>query len=175
MSRYLPLAAAFAGLVVSASATAADGTITFNGLITDNTCEVSVNSSGANGTVMLPTIQASALPSVGSTAGTVPFNILLSNCAGTTLNTASTFFEAGASVDSSTGRLDTTGSADNVQLQLLNSAHGVIAAGAITQNDVPVDISSGSGTLDYYVQYYATGAVVPGTVTSMVNFSIVYD
>jgi len=172
------LAAMVAGLALSSSAAAADGTITFTGAITDTTCTVSVNGSGTSASVLLPTVQTSALTATGATAGTTPFDIVLSGCTGGTLNTASTHFESGTNVDASSGRLNNSnvaGSASNVQLQLLNASHGAIAAGAASQNDLPVSITSGGGTLSYYVQYYATGAATSGSVSSYVDYSISYQ
>lgn len=168
--------------VFAANALAVDGTITINGKITDTTCTVSVNGGTADATVTLPTISATALPNVNSTAGATPFNISLSGCTGTSLSTASTYFEPGTFVDTSTGRLNIDGTvadaATNVQVQLLNANRDAIVAGASVaagQNDVAVDISSGSGTLNYYAQYYATGAVGAGSVTTQVDYTITYQ
>lgn len=173
-------------LVLSAatvsSAMAADGTITINGVITDTTCTISVDGGANDATVTLPTVSASSLAAAGATAGATPFNISLSACTGATLATASTYFEPGAYVDSQSGRLNIdTGVADpatNVQVQLLNSARTPIVAGASVangQNDVPVDISGGSGTLNYFAQYYATGASTAGAVTTQVDYTMVYE
>lgn len=166
-------------LIATGAASATDGTITFTGSITDTTCEIVVNGGSADATVTLPTVSANALANVGDTAGTTPFTIALSNCSGTSLATASTWFEAGTYVDADTGRLLNSGDAANVDVQLLNSNLGVITAGGTSgssqQNDVAVDISGGSGTLNYYAQYYATASVGAGSVTSSVNYSIVYE
>ncbi len=174
----LGVAVAFA-LAFSASANAADGTITINGEITDTTCNVSVNGGAADATVVLPTVSASALAAAGETAGTTPFSIALSGCSGTSLGTASTWFEAGLNVDGATGHLNNTGTATNVQVQLLNSSQAAIVAGGTpgtgTQNDVPVNISSGSGTLNYFAQYYATAQSTGGTVATSVEYTLVYD
>lgn len=167
---------------VTASAFAVDGTITINGKITDTTCTISVDGGSNDATVTLPTVSASALNAAGQTAGATPFNISLSNCTGSILNMASTYFEPGTYVDSETGRLniDTTaaGAANNVQVELLNADMNAIVAGASVtngQNDVPVDISAGSGTLNYYAQYYATGVSTAGTVTTQVDYTMTYE
>jgi major type 1 subunit fimbrin (pilin) len=175
------LALALSSGVVT-SAFAIDGTITINGQITDTTCIISVDGGSNDATVTLPTVSVAALAAVGSTAGATPFNISLSGCTGTSLNTASTYFEPGTYVDSQTGRLniDTTAAdaASNVQVQLLNSARTAIVAGASVangQNDIAVDISSGSGVLNYYAQYYATGASTAGSVTTQVDYTMIYE
>ncbi|WP_195440283.1 fimbrial protein [Klebsiella oxytoca] len=170
------------GLSSATSAFAVDGTITFNGQITDTTCTISVDGGSNDATVKLPTVSTGTLASAGATAGATPFTISLSNCSGTSLNTASTYFEPGTYVDSTTGRLniDSTASdaATNVQVQLLNADRNPIVAGASVangQNDIPVDISSGSGMLNYYAQYYATGASTAGSVTTQVDYTMVYE
>ncbi|MGU3414495.1 fimbrial protein [Enterobacteriaceae bacterium C23F] len=185
MRKYTTAISALALVVSSAfaaSAFAVDGTITINGKITDTTCTISVDGGSNDATVTLPTVSSSTLTAAGQTAGATPFNISLSNCSGTSLNTASTYFEPGAYVDSTTGRLniDSTAAdaATNVQVELLNADRNAIVAGASVangQNDVPVDISGGNGTLNYYAQYYATGASTAGSVTTQVDYTMTYE
>jgi len=165
------------GMAISTSAFAVDGTIDFQGQITDTTCAVAVNSGTNNGTVTLPTIAASALPAVASTAGATPFTISLTGCTGTALNTASTLFENGANVDAAAGRLNSTGTASGVQIELLNAAQAPLHVGAAgLQGDTPADISSGSATMNYFARYYASGAsVTPGSVVSRVDYTIQYQ
>ncbi|MBC3231255.1 MULTISPECIES: fimbrial protein [Serratia] len=172
------LVAAF-GSVGMAQA-ASTGTITFNGELTANTCDVIVDGQAADATVVLPTIGTNLLDAATKTAGETGFVMALNNCSGT-LQTASAFFEAGASVDQVTGRLkNLTGGATNVSLQLLDassSSRSVIQAGNQNQvtNTAYVDISSGSANLPYAVRYYAEGATTPGTVVSNVVYSIQYQ
>ena len=185
MRKYTTALSAVALVISSAFAAsvfAADGTITINGKITDTTCTISVDGGSNDATVTLPTVSSSSLAASGQTAGATPFNISLSNCSGTSLNTDSTYFEPGAYVDSVTGRLniDTTASdaATNVQVELLNANMSAIVAGASVangQNDVPVDISAGNGTLNYFAQYYATGASTAGSVTTQVDYTMTYQ
>ncbi|KNE87557.1 hypothetical protein PSTG_19058, partial [Puccinia striiformis f. sp. tritici PST-78] len=47
--------------VSSLANSASTGTITFNGLITDNTCNVDVNGQGSDAIVTLPTVSANQL------------------------------------------------------------------------------------------------------------------
>jgi len=178
----LSAAALLMSSAFAASAFAADGTITFNGKITDTTCTISVDGGNKDATVTLPTVSASTLAAIGATAGATPFTISLSNCSGTSLTTASTYFEPGAYVDSTTGRLNIDSTAEDaatlVQVQLLNADRNPIIAGTSVsngQNDIPVDISSGSGTLNYFAQYYATGASTAGSVTTQVDYTMVYE
>lgn len=171
------MASLFGG--VNASQAASTGTITFSGELTSNTCDVTVAGQGADATVVLPTIGTNQLTAATQTAGRTGFNMELSNCAGT-LTTASAFFEAGSSVDVTTGRLhNMSGTATNVDLQLRdgsNASQAVIQAGNTNQINTTtyVDVSSGSATLPYAVEYYAKGATTAGTVVSNVVYSIQY-
>ncbi|WP_196067769.1 fimbrial protein, partial [Serratia sp. Res13-Sevr-LER1-36-b] len=116
----------------------------------------------------------------GTTRGDTGFVMALNNCSGT-LQTASAFFEAGASVDQVTGRLkNMTGGATGVSLQLLDGSSpspAVIQAGNQNQvtNTTYKDISSGSASLPYIVRYYAEAPTTAGTVVSNVVYSIQYQ
>lgn len=159
---------------------ASTGTITFEGELTANTCDVKVDGQEADATVILPTVGTNQLNGPTLTAGDTGFTMALTNCSGT-LETASAFFEAGASVDPTTGRLkNLTGTAANVSLQLLdasNSGQAVIQAGNANQvvNTTYVDVSGGSASLPYTVRYYAEAATTAGTVISNVVYSIQYQ
>ncbi|RDL27144.1 fimbrial protein [Serratia fonticola] len=165
---------------VGLSQAASTGTITFNGELTASTCDVIVEGQAADATVVLPTISTNQLDAATKTAGETAFVMALNNCSGN-LQTASAFFEAGASVDAVTGRLkNLTGGATNVSLQLLDvssASRAVIQAGNQNQKTgtTYVNVSAGSANLPYAVRYYAEGATTPGTVVSNVVYSIQYQ
>lgn len=100
------------------AAQAADGKVTFNGEVIDNTCTVK----NKDKTVTLPTVQRSALSSAGETAGVVPFTIDLTSCSPGT--NVSVYFEKDQNV-STEGRLKNTltdgTEAENVDVELLNT------------------------------------------------------
>lgn len=158
------------------SVSAGTGTITFTGEITANTCDVDVDGNGPNATVTMPTISASNLDANAKTAGDTAFFISLSNCTGI-LKTASAFFEAGGNVNTN-GRLINTGTAKNVDIQLLDASnsYSVINIGSQDQinNAGYVDVSGGKALLPYLSRYYATDKSVPGTVNTAVTYSIQY-
>jgi major type 1 subunit fimbrin (pilin) len=157
------------------------GIITFNGELTATTCNVNVDGQGTDATITLPTIGTSQLSAATQTAGRTGFVMALSDCAGT-LPTASAFFEAGTSVEQTTGRLkNMTGTAGLVSLQLRDgssASQAVIKAGDQSQRDatmyVPYSTTSGTATLPYAVEYYAEGETTAGTVASSVVYSIQY-
>jgi major type 1 subunit fimbrin (pilin) len=165
--------------IASASqfASAADGTITFNGQITAQTCTINGGGAASNFAVTLPTVSSSSLAAAGQTAGRTPFTISLTNCTPATGN-VHTFFEAGPTTDSTTGHLIVNaGGATNVQIDLLNSDATDIKAGFAdaSQNSLPVAITTGAATLNYFAQYIATGAATAGAANSSVMYTMAYQ
>ncbi|MBY8610509.1 type 1 fimbrial protein [Burkholderia arboris] len=164
---------------------AADGTITFSGNVTAQTCTINGNGSGAkNFTVTLPTVSAGSLATSGATVGTTPFSIALTGCTPTTgagaVKSVHAYFETGPTIDSTTGNLIlATGGATNVEIQLLNGAdQSAIKLGQVdaSQNSKAVNVSAaGAATLQFYAQYYATGAATAGAANSSVMYTIAYQ
>lgn len=174
------LAASFGAMALAPqTAAAVDGTINFTGAITAKTCTVKLNA-GANGSgsVTLPTVSTSAFSGSGTTAGQTQFTINLSSCSSAA--TAATYFEAGPTVNSSTGRLlVATGGATGLDLQLLYSDGTIVNAGnpAVTTGAGLASIVSNAATLTYFVRYYQNSATAPGAgaVSSSVNYSMIYN
>ena len=163
----------------TAAAHAADGTITITGKVTDKTCTINANAA-KDFTVALPTVSTSSLPAVGATAGRTPFTIKLTQCS---VGNVATYFEPGSTVDFGSGNLlnaVATGNATNVQVQLLgdnNLPIKIQSSGGTTQTNsqtVNVAQANGSADLNYYAQYYATGAASTGNVSTSVKYTIIY-
>ncbi len=177
MQTQLISALAFAGaLAVSQSALAADGTISFNGEVTGQTCVI--NGGTKDLVVTLPTVAASTLDSPGKKAGLTPFSIDLTGCAAAP-GKVRVAFEPGASVDASTGRLrPAAGGAANVQIGLNNAVDATainLGAAAAGQNSSAVDIVNGNASLRYTAEYVATGGpATVGSVTTSVVYSLAY-
>ena len=167
-----------AGLIVVATAplmaNASDGTITFKGEVTANTCTVKINDGAATNTVTLPTVTSSQLAAEGDTAAPTEVRIALSSCS-TAVKSARAFFEAGPNVTAATNNLKNNGTATNVEVQLLTPANAAIKIGDTSQRSATaVDLASGSALLKYSARYYATGASTAGTVDTSVTYSIDY-
>ncbi|HEX3379203.1 MAG TPA: fimbrial protein [Paraburkholderia sp.] len=177
-TRSLAFAAIATAVGIPTASFAADGTITFNGTITPQTCTISGEGAGPNFTVTLPTVSTSALAIDGTPAGGTPFTIALTNCSPDS-GTAQTYFEPGPTVDTATGRLrNATGTASNVEVGLLNDDYSLIHLGAAqtSQNSKSAAISGGSALLKYIAQYVATGgAAGAGSVNTTTLYSIVYQ
>ncbi|MFC6299257.1 type 1 fimbrial protein [Pseudomonas sp. CCM 7893] len=158
-------------------AMASDGTINFTGQLLAATCAVTVNGAASPATVTLPSITAGSLSATGKVAGQTNFNIKLTGCTGTA-TTATAFFEAGGGVDPVSGNLKNTGTATNVQLQLVDGTSNLaIKAGDVAQvtTNSRGTIASNAATLPYAVQYYATGLATAGTVLGTVTYSLNYQ
>ena len=162
-----------------ANAQAADGTITINGLVTDQTCKI-VTPAGKDFTVTLPTVSKQTLAATGDVAGRTPFQIKLDQCS---KGKVATYFEPGATVDFSTGRLNNqaVGGANNVKVQLLGSNNQFIPVLATGSNGAQANsqwvdvVDNGSADLNYYAEYYATAAATAGTVNTSIQYTIIYQ
>lgn len=159
-----------------ANVQAADGTITINGLVTDKTCNI-VTPAGKDFTVTLPTVFRQTLAKAGDVAGRTPFQIKLEDCSA---GKVATYFEPGATVDFNTGRLinQAAAGAQNVDVQLLgdnNQVIPVLATGAQANSQWVDVVEGGSADLNYYAEYYATGASTAGEVTTSVQYTIIYQ
>lgn len=183
---------------ISSAFGAADGTITFNGRVVDQTCTVSTGTSG-NFYVTLPTVNKTQLASAGAVAGLTRFNIELTGCkpaaTGGTNGVRAYFLPNSQYVDPTTHNLkniaQTTAGVDkaeNVQIQLTHAdTHQVIAVGenVDVQENAPYnswfafenDAAAGTAKakLTYYAQYVAVDAAAePGLVQSKVEYNIIY-
>ncbi|KVO47962.1 fimbrial protein [Burkholderia ubonensis] len=178
----LSLVLVSAGLAAASAAHASDGTITFTGNVMASTCKVD---NGGSVDVSLPTVGANTLGAAGSTAGRTPFTLSLTECATGAGNPTkvSAVFEAGPTVDQTTGRLmldagtEERPAAKNVQISVLNDQHKAMQLGAMgNQGSQVIDIASdGTAKLNYFAEYYATGKAEAGSANSKVQYSLTYQ
>ena len=162
------------------------GTITFNGAVSANTCDISVNGGGNNATITLPTVSKSVFTGIGSTSGSSRFNIKLTNC-NPQSGITKVFFENGDTTNYQDNTLinTTTNGAKGIGYELLNANSGkgygeqvLLGKNYGFQNVQPVTLSNGAGEFFYFVRYYQSGPtanVTAGPVTSRVNYNIVYN
>lgn len=168
--------------LASFGANAADGTITFTGTVSDTTCSINGVTSGspADIAVTLPPVPAGALTSTGETAGTTTAGAIqmqLTGCSGTATKAIANF-ENGTTVDQTTGNLINSGSAGNVQVQLLNTNMNPINVTTNSNNQLTTNgdaILGGAATLKYFARYYATGKATAGTVNTSVQYTMQYQ
>ncbi|CBY86964.1 fimbrial protein [Haemophilus influenzae] len=177
----------------------ADGKVTINGKVVDQTCVVTDDSKDI--IVTLPTVQTGSLAAATATAGKTDFAIEFKNCkAAQGHSQVKAFFQPKSGFTDAAGLLEnqaTTNKANNVKIQLLNADGTAIKAGlnekAITTAAAPntplngaevqgsrgVAVTSGlgqtKGKIPYAAQYYATDAAGPGNVQGIVEYSLAYE
>lgn len=170
------------------AAAAEDGTITFDGNISDATCVITGGdaqgeTASPDFTVHLPSISTTALAADGQRAGDTPFFIKLSGANCQDGKIASVFFELAQStqIDPVTGNLKnsvatTSGGADKVQIGLLDANKAILNLNTANNNAITKTIANKMARFDYWAQYVATGgAATAGKVTTEVVYSIKYQ
>src|SRR6185312_263747 len=126
-----------AAMALPMSSQASDGTLTFTGAVTANSCTLAVNGvTGADATIALPTVDTAALSNVSprTTAAGTFFSIAVTSCTalldigGTAAPaTVQIYFEAGPNVDETTGGLiNTAPSGSNVEVNLYNASGATV-------------------------------------------------
>lgn len=197
------LAAAVVMALSAGSAMAADpipsdtGTITFHGLVSNNTCKISldqkIDQNGNDFDVNLDTVFvkdfANAL-GTASTLGEKKFSLSLTGCDPLTVKQASAQFDSWAGSSSTDKGLlvppaNTQGAAKNVNLVLSNDGNSATDQIKIDQTNntqtATVD-ATGTGNLYYRVAYTqgqgwdaASSPVSAGTVQAQVAFTMIYE
>ncbi|MGE6433819.1 fimbrial protein [Shewanella baltica] len=154
----------------------ANNTITFQGEVSDQTCEVAINGNTGNQTVLLPTVSATALATPGATAGETSFTISVEGCSPNASALAIDTVFVGSNVTSS-GNLGNTGSAEGVSIQLLDAVAGspVNLTNGASVTGLNVASNEISASHDFAVQYYAEATAVAGSVISSVQYAISYQ
>jgi major type 1 subunit fimbrin (pilin) len=185
------------------SSQASDGTITFTGAVTANTCTVVVNGTTADATVALPTVSMAALTNAAASGATAAkttaagtfFNMTVSACPAVpvgditphaTPSTVRIYFEAGPNVDVLTGGLINTLTGSNVEVNLYNASSASIVTTQImpgTNTGLPaaqnlVALNTTPGTQYFYAGYSTAGAnlaATAGAVSTSVTYSLIYQ
>lgn len=178
-----------ASIVVAAAsfnASAADGTLTFNGEILDATCTVT-GGGAATGvgdiTVELPAVAMTALSAANDEAGLTPFSLVIggasqSSCANGKIY--SLVFEKDGKIDPTTGFMFNTGTATNVQVGLKKSNGDRInlyTAGQVAGDNAESEVSAGNTATIRYIAHYVSplGNTGAGTVQAKAVYSLTYN
>ena len=199
----LGLATVVAMVLSAGSAMAADpipsdtGTITFHGMVSNNTCKVSldqkIDQDGNDFDVNLDTVFvkdfATAL-STDSTLGEKKFSLTLTGCDSATVSQASAQFDSWAGSSSTSGGLlvpptNTQGAAKNVNLVLSNDGNSATDQIILDQTNntqkATID-SNGAGALYYRVAYTQgqgwdanSNPVTAGVVQAQAAFTMIYE
>ena len=187
--KQIQIAAAIAlamGLGFASHANAAaisGGTITFTGLVTDDTCPVT-GGAGTDGgkndfIVALTSVNTSDLAVAGAAAGKKPFDVIIGGAGSgcdTTKVASMKFLPSSPRVDALTGTLTNAlaGEATNTNIQLLDATDAVINL-ADAANESTADFVGDSATIKYSAQYLAVnGPATAGLVSTSVVYSVEY-
>ena len=188
--RFTPAVAAAALAFALTGARASDGTISFTGAVTGNSCTVQVGT-GNTAVVALPVVDAAALshssPPDVFAAGTF-FGIKLGGCvasqadvSGAAPSRVAIYFEAGPGVDQTTHALINAGSS-NVQVKLYLASGNHVVGTQITPGTGGTGQPASQSVSETTVQYFYAGYSLPdgvqvraGTVNAAVTWSVVYD
>ncbi|MDE4917888.1 major type 1 subunit fimbrin (pilin) [Cupriavidus metallidurans] len=174
---FIILAASVAPIMAHA---ASGNTINFQGEVTDQTCQVTINGNAANSTVLLPTVSSTVLTTAGATAGTTSFTVGVNGCVAPTTSAQAIKTVFVGNQVTAAGNLGNTGTATNVALQLLdpttpsapfnlNNPGGYAAAG------LSLPIGATSATHDFAVRYISEpGGATSGSVLGSVQYAVSY-
>jgi len=170
------LAGVLAAPLAFAQSAPGTGTITFNGMLLAETCQISA--SDVDKTVTLPTLSTQSLSTAGQTAGATMFTISVSDCPAS-VNSVAAHFET-TNMDSATrnaANLATTNKAANVLVQLLDTdgATPILLGSTGAYKELEGSGGARGAELSYGAQYYATGQTEPGSVVAMVRYTLAYN
>ncbi|TAM03130.1 MAG: type 1 fimbrial protein [Paraburkholderia sp.] len=168
---------------ISAAFAQSNNTIKFIGEVTDQTCNVAINGTTANPTVLLPAVSTAELDTSGKTAGKTDFTISVSGC--TVSNTADQAIKTvfvGSKV--SGGNLGNTAGGTNaatqVALQLFDPAKSgapfdLSKPGGHTASGLNLKKGDTSASYDFAVQYISEGKATAGAVNGSVQYMVSYQ
>ena len=159
-----------------ASAATASNTITFNGTVLDQGCDIAVDGGTANATVDLGSTAATDLATKGDLGAPKQFVFDLNNCP--TSTTANIVFsgpvDAVAADPSYFANTATLGAATNVAVQLKQGGSN----GTIVKNNAdndPITFTDGTASQTYTAQLIATGQAVAGDVNAVITYNVRYN
>ncbi|WP_248749744.1 fimbrial protein [Pseudomonas sp. MWU15-20650] len=163
---------------------AADGTITLTGEITGTTCSISGGSGSTPGaspnfSVALNKVQASALNAPGQTAGSKPFFIHVSTCPKDTV-VAVLYESSSPAINPATGNLMNQAPAKPkpaslVEVQIVDGTTNRPMDLRLAMNSSSATVpESGTVSLPFAAQYFATGKATPGPVSTQVLYSVTF-
>ncbi|CAD5109324.1 fimbrial protein [Zestomonas carbonaria] len=157
------------------SAQASSGSVTLSAMISDSTCEASVDQGGADGVLNFNLIPSSAFKNAGDTAGDMPFSIAITNCGDGIFMRPK--FEM-TSVNPSTGNLANTASMDptnGLEARILNNSLEPIDL-RTNENNPLQEIKDGVSEFRYVGQLIRTDDdFSTGNFSSVLTYTLSYN
>ena len=177
VSLYLALTTCVTGVISGNVQAASQNTIRFQGEVNAQTCNVDVNGASGSPVVLLPTVSTGQLSTAKATAGKTSFTINVSGCPAPASGSQDINVLFQGNNISTNGNLGNTGTAENVDLRLLDSSDKVInlSSGQAKVSGMKLAEGATSTSQDYSVEYYTdAGSVSAGSVLSSVQYAISY-
>ncbi|MGA5657805.1 fimbrial protein [Rahnella contaminans] len=174
----LMVVAAVSGMGMISAANAADGTITFTGNITADSCTVAVNGGTANATVDLGTVAASSFQAAGDLSTVKDFTLNLTACPSGVTNVSVAFDGQGDAADNTTFQNNDTGAtaATGVGVRLYNNGGGSTAQIAPHGSSVSYTPVGGAVDMPFSARMASTAATVAaGSLTATTDYTINYQ
>lgn len=161
---------------VQAATVPGQGTVTFNGKLIAETCQI--QSGDEDLQVTLPTLSTKTLANAGDAAGSTAFDIHVEQCDPAITKVAAHFEALNSSgFDMKIGNLTNASTsatkADEVQVRLYDADTTPITVGT-TGRAFDVDATTHKATMRYFGGYYATGATTAGDVMAKVQYTLAY-
>ncbi|KFK95432.1 MULTISPECIES: fimbrial protein [unclassified Serratia (in: enterobacteria)] len=175
MKKNIINAALFSLIVATPAVFAADGTINFEGEITDVACTIDTNSQ--NLTVTLGKVASSAFNGIGSKAAPTQFQLVLKDCpAAATSATVQFDGTSGASDNSVLALTPAVDAAQGVAIELSDASQQVVN---LFENSQPYALETGIGSvtnLSFVARYKAVSdTITAGIANASAQFSITYQ
>lgn len=164
------LAVAMASALTSVNAMAQNGTVTFQGSITDSPCSVTPDT--LDQTVKMGDITSESLKN-GKAGTPTPFTINLTDCSTATKKNVVTTWGGMASA-ANPDLLGLTGTAKGASLAIADGSGTLIALGTPSEKQVLLD---GNNTLQFSAYLQGDGAsatIIPGEFTTIATFALSY-
>ncbi len=178
MKRSIAAATALVAVAVAmAPAQANDtGTLSITGNLVALSCEVDGGQgTGGDIAIVLPKLSSDGLDAPGATGGYKPFSLTIRGNAQTCADGTGVSIEFDQlNVDPQTGMLRNTGSADNVQIELLNARNETVNLKDGSGLEL-VKVDAQSALIQMAARYHAVGATTPGDVSSAASYRLTYE
>lgn len=171
-------ALACGALTMASLAVADEGEIIFQGEVKEVSCNIDINGSGSDATIILEPVYTIEFQQAGDTAGEVNFNVSFTDCSPNIELQGAAMTLHGPGVNSETGYLMNTAvdGAQNIEIQLLDGENPMDLR-TDTQTEWAA-FDAGSASLELRARYIATdsqAAITVGAVESSVLYTIVYE
>lgn len=176
----LTIGALTAGSAIAATENSAGGRVTFEGLVTEVSCTISVDGQAADATVTLAPVSVTEVDAANTLYKSAPFNIYVSDCeeagSGIIWEGGNRLANPGTGQENWLANILAPQGGSNINLALAKEASSdFITFGENNTNGTEIDEESYRYT--YYVGYI-TGepdGVVPGPVQSYATFAVNYN